>query len=200
MIQQATIHKLPLLVGCKSFERNHTGQMLIDIISRFVEAEFPHIDDFKLVTAFQKAASGTLNLNNKPLALSTYGQQLSPKVVGEVLRAFIQTQRTKAAEPAFQPKQLEAPSNPIDAQFMYDWTINYIQQFGRMVTQNLLPTPTSDDNPQKNTGKRNQDGLQKRAYQTTGKTSQLNPRFVAEMMGFPTDWTILPFLNGETKA
>jgi len=71
---------------------------------------------------------------------------------------------------------------------------------GRMVTQNLLPTPTSDDNPQKNTGKRNQDGLQKRAYQTTGKTSQLNPRFVAEMMGFPTDWTILPFLNGETKA
>ena len=132
MIQQATIHKLPLLVGCKAFERNHTGQMLIDIISRFVEAEFPHIDDFKLVTAFQKAASGTLNLNNKPLALSTYGQQLSPKVVGEVLRAFIQTQRTKAAEPAFQPKQLEAPSNPIDSKFMYDWTINYIQQFGRM--------------------------------------------------------------------
>jgi hypothetical protein len=36
-------------------------------------------------------------------------------------------------------------------------------------------------------------------YQT-GKTSQLNPLFVAEMMGFPTDWTILPFQNGETKA
>ena len=36
--------------------------------------------------------------------------------------------------------------------------------------------------------------------QTHGKTSQLNPQFVAEMMGFPTDWTILPFLNGETKA
>jgi hypothetical protein len=67
------------------------------------------------------------------------------------------------------------------------------------VTQNLLPTPTADDNPQKNTGKRNQDGLQKRAFQTTGKTSQLNPRFVAEMMGFPPDWTILPFLNGETN-
>jgi hypothetical protein len=123
MIQQATIHKLPLLVGCKAFERNQNGQMLIDIISRFVEAEFPHIDDFKLVTAFQKAASGSLNLNSKPLILSTYGQQLSPKVVGEVLKAFIQTQRSKAAEPAFKPKQLEAPSNPIDAQFMYEWTI-----------------------------------------------------------------------------
>jgi hypothetical protein len=34
----------------------------------------------------------------------------------------------------------------------------------------------------------------------TGKTSQLNPLFVAEMMGFPTDWTILPFQSGETKA
>ena len=34
----------------------------------------------------------------------------------------------------------------------------------------------------------------------TGKTSQLNPRFVAEMMGYPPNWTELPFLNGETKA
>jgi|GEM_PF-5495785 len=34
----------------------------------------------------------------------------------------------------------------------------------------------------------------------TGSTSQLNPRFVAEMMGFPPDWTELPFQSGETKA
>jgi len=34
---------------------------------------------------------------------------------------------------------------------------------------------------------------------TAGKTSQLNPQFVMEMMGFPTDWTLLPFLNGETS-
>jgi hypothetical protein len=33
----------------------------------------------------------------------------------------------------------------------------------------------------------------------TGKTSQLSPQFVLEMMGFPTDWTLLPFLNGETN-
>jgi len=26
---------------------------------------------------------------------------------------------------------------------------------------------------------------------------QLNPQFVAEMMGFPEDWTELPFLNGD---
>jgi DNA-cytosine methyltransferase len=33
--------------------------------------------------------------------------------------------------------------------------------------------------------------------QKTGTTSQLNPRFVAEMMGFPPNWTELPFLSGE---
>jgi hypothetical protein len=38
------------------------------------------------------------------------------------------------------------------------------------------------------------------AFAQTGKSSQLNPRFVAEMMGFPVNWTELPFQNGETKA
>jgi len=36
--------------------------------------------------------------------------------------------------------------------------------------------------------------------QTISKTSQLNPRFVAEMMRFPTNWTELPFQNGEIKV
>ena len=35
--------------------------------------------------------------------------------------------------------------------------------------------------------------------QPAGKTSQLNPQFVLEMMGFPPNWTELPFLNGETN-
>jgi hypothetical protein len=69
-----------------------------------------------------------------------------------------------------------------------------------LATMGLLPTPTADDSPAKNTGKRNQDGLQKRAFQATGTTSQLNPQFVLEMMGFPPDWTELPFLSGETKV
>jgi hypothetical protein len=37
------------------------------------------------------------------------------------------------------------------------------------------------------------------AFHQPGKTSQLSPQFVMEMMGFPTDWTLLPFLNGETS-
>jgi DNA (cytosine-5)-methyltransferase 1 len=31
----------------------------------------------------------------------------------------------------------------------------------------------------------------------TLKASHLSPQFVMEMMGFPTDWTLLPFLNGD---
>ena len=34
-------------------------------------------------------------------------------------------------------------------------------------------------------------------YHSGNDSHQLNPQFVAEMMGFPTDWTILPFLGGE---
>ncbi len=32
-----------------------------------------------------------------------------------------------------------------------------------------------------------------------GSGFQLNPQFVGEMMGFPPDWTELPFLNGEVN-
>ena len=34
---------------------------------------------------------------------------------------------------------------------------------------------------------------------TNGKTSQLNPQFVEEMMGFPENWTLSPFQSGETN-
>ena len=34
---------------------------------------------------------------------------------------------------------------------------------------------------------------------TDGATSQLNPLFVTEMMGFPSDWLVSPFQGGEPK-
>jgi hypothetical protein len=37
-------------------------------------------------------------------------------------------------------------------------------------------------------------------HQATGEIFQLSPQFVSEMMGFPTDWTELPFQNGEPKV
>jgi len=33
-----------------------------------------------------------------------------------------------------------------------------------------------------------------------GVRSHLNPRFVGEMMGFPPNWTELPFQSGEQKV
>lgn len=66
----------------------------------------------------------------------------------------------------------------------------------------LLPTPITGDY---RSGMSNRYGTNHTqqlndtiAFQT-GTTSQLNPLFVAEMMGFPVDWTVLPFRSGETN-
>ena len=67
----------------------------------------------------------------------------------------------------------------------------------------MLPTQTARDYK----GSASMESIQRRkrnhltnnlsdVYAQRGKTSQLNPRFVSEMMGFPVDWTVLPFLNG----
>ena len=76
----------------------------------------------------------------------------------------------------------------------YAPTINKINQ--------MLPTPAANDlkNATFPESQNKRDGLPVALskYQH-GKTFQLNPRFVLEMMGFPPDWTELPFLNGETN-
>lgn len=48
--------------------------------------------------------------------------------------------------------------------------------------------------------KENGDLAQQVAHRIGGGSSQLNPLFVEEMMGFPEGWTLSPFLNGEWKA
>ena len=69
----------------------------------------------------------------------------------------------------------------------------------------LLPTPTASDS---NAGRRGNAPRQGHNPMTnslkdavnyleeTLKCSHLNPLFVEEMMGFPKNWTTLPFLNG----
>ncbi len=59
----------------------------------------------------------------------------------------------------------------------------------------LLPTPNQRDEKGP-TGLPGQYDLN-RELGITGR--QLNPSFVAEMMGFPPNWTELPFQNGETS-
>ncbi|UOY07744.1 hypothetical protein L0P88_04135 [Muricauda sp. SCSIO 64092] len=71
----------------------------------------------------------------------------------------------------------------------------------------MLPTPNSVNYK----GASSLEALEKRGrlkkkadnladqFAVSGKTSQLNPLFVAEMMGFPVNWTVLPFQNGEVN-
>lgn len=84
----------------------------------------------------------------------------------------------------------------------------YIQQKLRdLSVSNLLPTPRANkvnginlNNPQ--IAQRNKGNLEESVAKIIqaipyedGKTSQLNPLFVAEMMGFPLMWTTLPYLS-----
>jgi hypothetical protein len=77
--------------------------------------------------------------------------------------------------------------------------VNLQMPLKQMAKFDMLPTPMASDCGDKVTGLENQDSLVKMTREMTGKTSHLSPQFVLEMMGFPTDWTLLPFLSGETS-
>ena len=70
----------------------------------------------------------------------------------------------------------------------------------------LLPTPTARDwkgaptleNFQRK-GKNPHQGSLPDFFARAGRSFQLNPLFVAEMMGFPVNWTVLPFLPGDSS-
>lgn len=73
------------------------------------------------------------------------------------------------------------------------------------MSQGMLPTPASRDYK----GARSTEALEASgrtatnslpdSFSQTGTTSQLNPLFVGEMMGFPPNWLELPFQNTETN-
>jgi hypothetical protein len=70
----------------------------------------------------------------------------------------------------------------------------------QMALRGLLPTPrTSDERMHWKTENWKGDDLGSHINEMLGTRSHLSPQFVLEMMGFPTDWTLLPFLNGETS-
>lgn len=69
----------------------------------------------------------------------------------------------------------------------------------------MLPTPATRDfkgarssEALAESGRSNTNSLPD-FFAQTGQTSQLNPRFVMEMMGFPPTWLELPFQNTETN-
>ncbi len=86
------------------------------------------------------------------------------------------------------------------------WTM----ELNDLAVSGLLPTPTMRDyqpsvSPAglvRKNGRRRDDALcnipvmiGQHCQQNDGKTSQLNPLFVEEMMGYPLMWTTLPFLS-----
>lgn len=84
--------------------------------------------------------------------------------------------------------------------------VNLQMPLKQMARFQMLPTPTVNDSKNStmpDSQLNREDNLTKRFHhlKEIGKTSQLNPQFVLEMMGFPPDWTLLPFLSqsGETN-
>ena len=74
-----------------------------------------------------------------------------------------------------------------------------------LAIKGLLPTPTSSGREGYPTRARRKGHKKAMSYLVSniqyriGANSLLNPLFVAEMMGFPTDWLTSPFQNGATK-
>ena len=92
--------------------------------------------------------------------------------------------------------------------------LRHTPSIATLAANGMLPTPAASDwkgayRPESMTNKNGAVNREERLvniYLKTGqeynsKTSQLNPPFVLEMMGFPPDWTLQPFLSqsGETS-
>ena len=70
----------------------------------------------------------------------------------------------------------------------------------QMAAFNLLPTPKCQEergNASRDRGKFNLTDEVAGVWKPPGKTSQLSPLFVEEMMGFPKNWTASPFQSGD---
>jgi len=105
---------------------------------------------------------------------------------------------------SFRQKLLPTPMSCEGKKNMNCSKQNYVSNLAR---KGLLPTPTSTSDVKGGCTRpdpaRQEDTLAHAIHGLTGgkpgTTSQLNPLFVAEMMGFPSDWTVLPFQSGETN-
>lgn len=90
----------------------------------------------------------------------------------------------------------------------------YRQSVGRQYTpgnlleqiQGMLPTPATRDykgarlTEALDAANRTESNSLPDYFAQTGHSSQLNPLFVTEMMGYPLDWLTSPFQNGDKKA
>lgn len=152
-----------------------------------------------LATAKKNPTSGNSGCLAQEIAngYATKRGLLLPTVVTQGLKYC-----NKKGQSPFVNPQLLPTSNAAEAtHYTKKW--NPASQMGTSLTamavNHLLPTCLAQDSRHAlhDRGRGNLgEVIAERFGDGTSQNSQLNPLFVAEMMGFPTDWTLLPFLRG----
>jgi hypothetical protein len=170
-----------------------------------------------LPTATANAWKGARELNENGENISQSGQKYGVRIEQLAKAGLLPTPNTMDTLPPkdgdVNPKSWEAygmlPTPRVKGHGNSHQRVKQgkIDDLTTMAKNGLLPTPAMSNYK----GASSTEALEKRGrlkdkadnladqFAQPGKSSQLNPQFVLEMMGFPEDWTLLPFLNGETN-
>jgi len=159
---------------------------------------------------YSRRCALTWKLKVTPYSRLLFQLQPSALPTGETASGLLRT--PSAHEPGVSASRLATKDgNPAEiGKRAYDKHTGRLAQVGltqQVQMLGLLPTPTASSDAKggctRPNGKRQNDTLAHAMHAQTGAqpgtTSQLSPRFVAEMMGFPLNWTELPFQSGATN-
>jgi len=135
----------------------------------------------------QESAHYDVNLTETNRRKSNNGNSHSLNLTDQAIRGLLPTPTTFDSTNA----SATMKSTQVKEGSMHSMTLT------RMLDKGMLPTPLkSDYNASWKTENWEGSDLSSVINEALGTRSQLNPRFVAEMMGFPTNWTELPFQSG----
>ncbi len=169
----------------KEQKMGNSGTLAQEIVTGFVEERWPG-----LLPTIKAQESNRVLTDGKNVSLKTgqrYGICLTQMAKSGLLPTPTTQEPTSKCEVTENGRRVTAAGN------------SHSLNLGRLAGMGILPTPTpmASDSPEKNTGSRNQDSIAKIAKELAGTTSQLNPEFVGEMMGFPPYWTFIPYIKQE---
>ena len=150
-----------------------------------------------------------------PSAMDAYSENLSKKeqkfvnsgtLAQEIQSGFVE-KRWPGMLPTPQSRDEKNGSRMEDGRTQRKMEQGWSFGLNDLSSMGMLPTPTAISDAKggctRHNPNRQKDTLAHAMHAANmvqvGKTSQLNPRFVGEMMGFPPNWTELPFLNGATN-
>jgi hypothetical protein len=125
-----TIDHLPSYVGATPFTEDPTP---IIALANFILKRFPSIRSKTLVDAFEMGAAGDLYGDGKRLSVKSYGRPLSIDLVGEILRAYVEWQRTEQSRPKMvipQSHQLGAADTRATPEDLFNALLSEVKQTG----------------------------------------------------------------------